>query len=429
MAQFDLPPETWDALLARVRAHPGTLTWAWIAQRHGDGWRPIVAVLRSGASEARDFRYPDLVVHIEQPSPSGIADRLAVRCAGEVDGQAVALTPQPGQFYPVRRTTQRARHIVGVGPWPYVLADIRLDDSTSQLSAHRELVAPGMPFFASPAHAAAELVFGVPVEILGNENHARVVIALADERGAIEELVPRGGALVVRTRGNGNAQLAVRGTWSQSETDVNWRHVDASVRGGVATFAIDRMPNEAVFLLVTADGDVLDRRAWTARYGDRPEDNDEPTAVEELERWLSELEHQRLEYKQQLGGENTREFAKDVCAFSNTDGGVVLIGVNDHGVPVGYPAADSKVKVLDLITNALFALVEPAPRWRAEQMYRDGTSIWIVRVEPGPSRPYVVDTVPYVRDKGISRPPRREELMGLVRRDTNEDVVSRLSRF
>src|SRR5437016_1554750 len=106
--------------LTGARPHPfGHPNWAWIAQRQGDAWRPIVALMRSGASEACDLRYPGLVIHVEQPSPPDIADRLGLHSAGEIDGEALALMLQPGQFYPVRRTTQRSRHIVGVSPWPY----------------------------------------------------------------------------------------------------------------------------------------------------------------------------------------------------------------------------------------------------------------------------------------------------------------------
>ena len=62
-----------------------------------------------------------------------------------------------------------------------------------------------------------------------------------------------------------------------------------------------------------------------------------------MARWLGEGEHGQLEYKQTLKEEKTRvSFAETVAAFANGAGGVVLIGVDDEGRPVGYSVPKAK---------------------------------------------------------------------------------------
>lgn len=39
-----------------------------------------------------------------------------------------------------------------------------------------------------------------------------------------------------------------------------------------------------------------------------------------------------LEFKERISS----SLDKDICAFANASGGIVLIGVNDHGKKIGY---------------------------------------------------------------------------------------------
>lgn len=426
MPQLTLPSADWDELAQIVGRADGPLSWAWIASRARDRWLPTLLVVRANGAAARQLLYDGLAIGVEELSPAVAQQRLAAKLVGTVGDAEILMNPHPGPHGCLRRTTERAYHEVSSGGWPYFYCQIRLpDESSAHLQAYDELSASGSPFFLSANHAAAELLFGVPINALGHDMSPRLVIALADRRGAIDSVHFAGGGMEVVVRGSALTQIEVRASWRHGPDQVDWVREDRPASEGRVVFAMDRVPYEAAILLVSDDGQRLDRRAWTARYGDRP-DVRVPTAIEQVQRWLQEHEHGQLEYKQQLGRDNNLAFAKDVCAFANTDGGVILLGVDDEGRPVGYPADPMvPVKVADQVTHVIRA-VEPVPEYEIERADFDGQPLWIIRVPQGAQRPYEVRDIAYVRDHGTSRPAKRDEQLELMPRPLTRGGVAGL---
>ncbi len=70
------------------------------------------------------------------------------------------------------------------------------------------------------------------------------------------------------------------------------------------------------------------------------------------------------------------EYIKSICAFANTDGGRLLIGVDDNGKPVGVE--DSK-KLLEDLPNKLRDTLGIIPSVRLEK--ENGKEIIIIEVE------------------------------------------------
>ena len=52
-----------------------------------------------------------------------------------------------------------------------------------------------------------------------------------------------------------------------------------------------------------------------------------------VEEWIAEGEHQRLDFKFEVS--DSKKIARTLCAFANTDGGRLLIGVKDNGAVSG----------------------------------------------------------------------------------------------
>lgn len=410
-----MPALSLDELAGLVRRAERPMAWGWVASRKAERWVPTLGVLRGATRVERcDFRYPGLVLCVEQLTPEEAASRITDARLGSIGTERVGFTPPTGPHSCTWRTTERAHHQVGMGGWPYLFAELRLPDSESaQLTSYEELVGPGQPLFVSALHAAAELLFAVPLEALGNDRSSRIIVALPDRRGAIKgmRLSPEG--LAVHVRREGTARLRLRATWRMDAGEVEWKRADREVSPNETVFPLERAPYEMTILLVTEDGDRLDRRGWTANYGDRP-DADVPTPAEQVERWLTEREHEQLEYKQQLGKDNNDAFARDVCAFANTKGGVVLIGVTDDRHVVGYPADGAPVNVEDQVASVIRDRIDPEPPYDSECVMVRDRPVWLVRVAAGPEHPYVVDDVAYVRVKGQSRRANRRELIALA---------------
>lgn len=85
---------------------------------------------------------------------------------------------------------------------------------------------------------------------------------------------------------------------------------------------------------------------------------------------------------------------KTIVAFANTDGGILYVGVDDAGKPVGVINADDcLVRIMQAACNAIRPDVTLFVNARIEEM--DGVAVVVVEVQRGAARPY------YLADKGI----------------------------
>ena len=76
--------------------------------------------------------------------------------------------------------------------------------------------------------------------------------------------------------------------------------------------------------------------------------------ISELLKFISEGENNSIEFKRSI----TRESAKDITAFLNTTGGIILFGIDDDGTIVGIEEGTDPDKVLESIEPKPFNLVE-----------------------------------------------------------------------
>ena len=111
----------------------------------------------------------------------------------------------------------------------------------------------------------------------------------------------------------------------------------------------------------------------------------------------------------------TRDLAKELCAFLNTAGGRVLIGIADDGGVVGRGDWDD-TKVM----NVARTLLDPPVLPTFQSAYPPGstTEVAIVSVDIGLEKPYAVSSGEgkryYVRAGSTSREASREELLRLT---------------
>lgn len=122
---------------------------------------------------------------------------------------------------------------------------------------------------------------------------------------------------------------------------------------------------------------------------------------------ISKGENFHLEFK--LEDENNEDFAKTIVCFANTDGGKILIGVDDSGKIVGVSDID---KVMLRIDDIALNRCEPPVMIFQETETIDDKPIVIVNIEKGSQRPYRTKTGHYyVRSSNRCRQATREELL------------------
>jgi predicted HTH transcriptional regulator len=102
--------------------------------------------------------------------------------------------------------------------------------------------------------------------------------------------------------------------------------------------------------------------------------------------------------------------AKSLCAFANTKGGNLFVGINDSGLTVGV---HNKKSELDKLENAL-SLILPAPEFNVKTVTLKDRDILYIEIKEGSNKPYYVSddnkTQAYVRSGDVNLPAGKKEL-------------------
>ena len=103
-----------------------------------------------------------------------------------------------------------------------------------------------------------------------------------------------------------------------------------------------------------------------------------------------------------------------IAAFANTDGGQVLLGVDDHGQAVGIAESD-RDRVAQAVDNVAFHNIHPPATVVLETItLPQGPIVLVARIPKGSQRPYRTNRgVYYVRTASGRRQASREELLRL----------------
>lgn len=100
-----------------------------------------------------------------------------------------------------------------------------------------------------------------------------------------------------------------------------------------------------------------------------------------------QYESERIEYKSQI----TDDIYKEVIAFANTDGGVIYLGIDDKGNPIGIDNVD---ETYTRLTNGIRDAIAPDVTMFVRYVLKDNKVIQI-EVSEGSYKPY------YLKSKGI----------------------------
>jgi predicted HTH transcriptional regulator len=125
-----------------------------------------------------------------------------------------------------------------------------------------------------------------------------------------------------------------------------------------------------------------------------------------IERKIAEGEHQMQDFKFAIN--DSRKIAITLCAFANTDGGTLLIGVKDNGVVVGVKPEEE----MHMIEAAAEMYCRPRVAVKHQLWKSDHRYVLEVVVEPSEKRPHQVveqdgSYKTYIRrgDQNLSAPP------------------------
>lgn len=132
------------------------------------------------------------------------------------------------------------------------------------------------------------------------------------------------------------------------------------------------------------------------------------TTNEFTERLLAEGESARLEFKSSV--EPMDSIGQSVCAFLNTNGGVVIVGVDEEGKPIGSATEDDAKSLRKFLREKI------TPRVLYDVSFDHTTQgdVISVSVPSGPDRPYVFEGAVFIRKGSSTTPANASALRSLV---------------
>ena len=101
---------------------------------------------------------------------------------------------------------------------------------------------------------------------------------------------------------------------------------------------------------------------------------------------LARNEDSRHQFKANVTNETS--LASEIVAFSNTQGGKLIIGANDDGSTSGLTREDME-RLSNLVSNAASQQVKPPINPVTENLALDGDLVMVVHVSEGISKPYM----------------------------------------
>lgn len=129
----------------------------------------------------------------------------------------------------------------------------------------------------------------------------------------------------------------------------------------------------------------------------------------ELLRTISKGEGEALEFKESFAEE--RELLETICAFSNSRGGKILVGVNDKGKVRGVMLGKT---TFQNFLNKVKSSIEPALIPQLEQVKVEGKTVVVIQVGEGINKPYFLKGIAFKRVGRSNQRIPKDELEKLV---------------
>jgi ATP-dependent DNA helicase RecG len=132
------------------------------------------------------------------------------------------------------------------------------------------------------------------------------------------------------------------------------------------------------------------------------------------EQLLRDGESAKVEFKSSASDRDA--IGRAVCAFLNTHGGVVLVGVDDGG----RPNDTASQRQAESLREFLHAAISPQVLFTVTLDQTSAGPVIAVEVPNGPDRPYVFAGAAYIRTRSATKPADTKALRSMVERGSQE---------
>lgn len=120
--------------------------------------------------------------------------------------------------------------------------------------------------------------------------------------------------------------------------------------------------------------------------------------TEQIKSLISNGEGYNIEFKVNVPNK-VKELSQEICAFANSNGGYIFIGVDDYGNIIGVNIDNSKRSAIqDSIRD-----ISPILKVDMYNLTIDTKSIWIIEIPCAENKPYLLSGAIYVREGANSQ--------------------------
>lgn len=302
--------------------------------------------------------------------------------------------------------------------WPHTHSYYALRaDTNIDFGFYDSLVKPGLPAYPNFQGAISSFL---DLSLQNYTTERRVIIVIPDYRARITEVQLSDKKVTLEIDSKDSDILKnVIGKFYLVSGEKVYASDDVQVKDNNVSCAPDFQPEIIGAYLITSTGERLDFRDINI-YTSDAEDLVFETPSFVVQELIRRGESQTVEFKEGIT-ENT--LAEAVVAFANTDGGLIIVGVDNNSKAVGFRHEPSKIR--DTISHMIGSLCEPPPRFDTESVTLEGNiQVLMIRVPKGNERPYILrDRGIFVRRNATNRQITRPELDEFYRTKNQTDTL------
>jgi hypothetical protein len=351
--------------------------------RHQGSWRLLNCVISFVGSVVGSIvhTYGDRVALVREVIPSGLTTRLREI----IDSKTFEIVK-----FSVKETVSvrdpiahhesgRETSWLGGRSWPFFDVQMDLPQKVSP-SWHWETIASqDSPVFPG-RNAAMNYITGFSQE---NWEYISAFMApLQDFRGRIDHVEIDGPKIRVKVESLklGTSDLSVK-IYAASDKDVTLSEGLEPDKSGWCDFnGPEPTMKVGISLLEKTSEMPVDAAEWSPQ---RPSRKFEVKGGTGLESLVTQGESETVEYKVDIDKHDREEFMETLSSFANTNGGVIVLGVNDQLEIVGFER--KKEEIARMIDDGM----DLVPPYRIEEANYKDKRLLLVYIEKGSNPPYM----------------------------------------
>lgn len=370
--------------------------------------------------DSQSLIYSGFELHVVRETPEkilGLIGSLINDGKLSVAGRAVPL--QDGRFSMLGHPRQMGRHVSKSEAWfpnEWPGNQYLFEAKREEWLPSDSLVGPGMPAYPN-AYSAVRHIFGVEASG-GHTWDGGVYFFFPDYRARIDSVAVGAETLSIRLGlRHSTVKDLVGKIYAKSrdqailQQDIMFGEIEQKVDLGFRA-------EELFFCLVSkSEGEVLDCWRYPSFAGpSKP--NIEVYTAENVQQLAKHGEDGYLEYKPGVMKDERarKEIAESAIALSNTDGGIILMGVNDNAQIEGA-FGDG---LADSIAQVLRDRCEPPITPVIRSVVVEDKPVYVILIPKSTNKPHLLKATGtvYVRVSSTDRPATRHELEELFRQRT-----------